>query len=146
MEPLPTSQELKEAQEACKKAWAKSWTASGDEKLKLVHKAFPYAVSGGGSKGSLTINLHPTYNAFAISDHGGFLTLVSVSDWAQLLAALALEFKERGAFRELITGQKPARPRTREAPGSKISVTRKPPGSKISLADIGLVPVKGDIA
>ena len=131
MTPFPTPEELAVQQQECRDAWEAAKLLIGIEKMKMIHKAFPFAVAGGGAESSLHFDWHPEHKWFCVCDYGGFITLIPEDDLETLAAAIKLEFQQFGAFRETITGQK-ARPVSRRQPVKKIKRT------SLSLKDLGL--------
>ncbi len=108
MAPLPTKSEVAEMRELCQKAYDEAQlTTDSIERMRLIHKAFPFVVNGRPKGSSLRISWLEKYDSFSISDYGGFITLVPVAQVEDLLGAILLESFKAGAFRELITGKKP---------------------------------------
>ncbi len=100
---LKTHQEVLAAQEACRDAWRKAQSATGLDRLRLIHRAFPHAVQG-ASKCQLIIAWSEKHKLYSISDFGGFLTLVN---GPELRLALTIESTSPGKFRQVITGIEP---------------------------------------
>ncbi len=95
--------EVLAAQDACTKAWEESRLRNGIDRMKLIYKAFPYAVNGGGS--GLRLTWVEEFNGLGLADSGGFLTLIDDGDiLQQLFHLLSLESRTPGAVRALITG------------------------------------------
>ena len=104
-------------------AWERSRSASGLERLKLIHQAFPHAVSGAGC--GLNISYAP--GEFSVSDLGGFLTLIDSDDTETLFSMVGMESGERGSVRHLLTGKNPfalrAVPVPKPEPKKKLHLT-----------------------
>ena len=132
MTPLPSPEEVQAAQKVCAEAWSLSRLAFGIEKMKLIATAFPFSIRGSASEGALSFHWHPKEKSFVVSDWGGFITLVLEDAPEVLLEAIRLEFQQRGAFRESITGEK-AKPK--REPVKKFVRTQK---KSLSLKDLGL--------
>jgi len=132
--PQLTKFEIAEMQVVCKEAWTAAQRATGLERMKLVHKAFPFAISGGANPdgGCLRICWSERYNSFWVSDSAGFITLVPESEAdGTIFAAIGMEANEKGSFREMITGKKPLK----RPPVPKIEPKKK---VKLSLKDLEL--------
>ena len=133
MTPLPLPHEVEEHSRICHEAWKAAQEAKGLERMKLIHKAFPFAVTG-PSAGSLNISIDKEHNSLSVSDWGGFITLIPLNDLGvkELLVALGMERGDAGSFRELITGVK------REVRAQPKQATPRPKPAKISLDDLDL--------
>lgn len=135
---FPTKEELAVLIRNCAEAREAAREAEGLERLQLIHKSFPYAITGGDAHG-LRINWHPTERGFTIADGGGFITIIPENHTEYLFILLGMEAARSGAVRELITGQKRAEARRSALPPiPEHKPKRQVPGRKISLADIGL--------
>ena len=133
MDPFPTLAEISAAQAICKEAWQLSLLASGEEKMRLIAQASPYALDRSEAEGSLYFHWHPRLKAFMVCDFGGFITMIPEEDLYVLVEAVKMEFQQMGAFRERVTGKK-ASPVKRREP-KKFVRTQK---VYISLKDLGL--------
>ena len=134
MTPIPTSTETIAAQATCAEAWEASRERNGIDRLKLIYKAFPHFINAGSCLGGLRIMWLEQYNGLAISDTGGFLTLIDEGDTLQqLFHLLSLEATTPGAVRELITGV----PRPKTLDTSQVPKISESKG-KLSLGDLGL--------
>ena len=132
MEPFPTKAEVSLRQRICHEAWELSLSATGIEKMKLIAEAHPYAVDRSNAEGSLHIHWHPRLSSYMICDFSGFITMIPEDEPDILIEAIKLEFHQRGAFRESITGEK-AEPL--RMPPKKFVRTQK---IHIKLGDLGL--------
>lgn len=126
MTPNHTPQEVAQMQAEAHEALAQSEKAEGLEKLRLINKAFPFAIQGHPH------GLHIAYDngGWSVSDIGGFITVVDKEDTNTLFVMIGMETARRGSVRELITGEKKTAPPTPCREALK--------GKKITLADIGL--------
>lgn len=132
MTPFLTPAETLAAQEACAEAWGESRQRNGIDRLKLIYKAFPHAVTSGSAKSGLRLTWLEEFNAFGVADSGGFLTLLDDGDiLQQLFHLLSLESKNAGAVRELVTGV--ARPELLET-----SQVPKISEKKLTLSDLDI--------
>lgn len=133
MDPFPTPHEVSLRQRICAEAWQLSSLATGLEKMKLIAEAHPYAVDRSEAEGCLHIHWHPRLRVFMICDYGGFVTMIPEEDLSALTSAVKMEFDQRGAFRESITGEKAA-PIRKVAPVKFVRTQKK----QLSLKDLGL--------
>lgn len=133
MDPFLAPREVSLRQRICREAWALSSLAAGKEKMKLIAEAHPYAVDRSNAEGCLHIHWHPKLKTFMICDFAGFITMIPEEDHHTLSSAVKLEFHQRGAFRESITGEKAAPVRRRES--RKVEQIQK---KHLSLKDLGL--------
>ena len=132
MTPLLSKEEVQAAQKVCAEAWSLSRLAFGHEKMKLIALAFPFSIHGSNAEGALSFHWHPKEKSFVVSDWGGFITLIPEDAPEVVLEAIRMEFQQRGAFRESITGEK-AKPKRK--PKEKFVRTQK---KQLSLKDLGL--------
>jgi len=112
MTPFKTKSELTALTIICKNAWDASRKATGRERLKLIHEAFPSFVKGDGTK-PLQISWQEKENRFLLSDYGGFLTMVPEAEPELLLQIIKEEAKLPGALRAFLKGKPPPLPEVR---------------------------------
>lgn len=127
MTPNHTPTEVAQMQAEAQEALAQSESAEGLEKLRLINKAFPFAIQGHPH------GLRIAYDngGWSISDLEGFITVVDKEDTTTLFVMIGMETARRGSVREIITGKK--RPIAEPSPRRESLK-----GKKITLADIGL--------
>ncbi len=125
MTPQLTPSELEQKRKLCAEALELSKWASGVERMRLIHSAFPFSITGALTKGKLIIAWDSIQGEFTISDWGGFLT--RTPDSLEMLQVLKDEAERPGYLRFLLTGKMP-RERTVEKKIKK----------KFSLSELGL--------
>ena len=132
MTPFLSADKLKVRQKDCAEAWSLSRLALGLERMRLISLAFPFSIKGSEAEGALSFHWHPKEKSFVVSDWGGFITFVPEDAPEVLLEAIKMEFQQRGAFRESVTGEKA---KLKRKPKEKFVRTQK---KQLSLKDLGL--------
>ena len=142
MTPLMNEEELAAARQECEEAHEAIDSAEGIERLRLIRKAFPFALTLGECEGHLTLAWSVKHAAIAVFDLGGFLTLIlpdHSGDLSFLFDALRSESRTAGTLRYILTGQKPPPRRLRPSERPKAAEYKpKKPLDLITLADLGL--------
>jgi len=103
MTPLPTKEEIAEAERECSKAYKESkFVSPCPDVYRLRHKAFPYAYEPDIEDQHLRVAIDRS-GSFVLLDLGGFLTFVDSTP--ELSTILQQERDNPGGLREMITGR-----------------------------------------
>jgi hypothetical protein len=135
MTPFPSPQEVATLQAEAREALAKSETAEGLEKLRLINKAFPFAIQGTG----YGLRISWTGDGWSISDTGGFITILDRDDATTMLVMIGMESARAGSVREVITGKKRASVLIETTLPEPVKM-KKP--EKLTIAELGLTNLK----
>ena len=133
MTPNHSAAEIAMMQAEAREALLASEEAEGLEKLRLINKAFPFAVQGSG-QGLL---IAWTGADWSISDTAGFITRLEKDDVVTMLVMIGMEAGKKGSVREIVTGEE-RKAKIVALSDVKPNELHNMKSSKLTLANLGL--------